>query len=483
MESAQADPAARGNGGACAVECDQAIFTSVRTPMGEGYRIIAASKGLGVDEKQCITRHSPSHDALSVRSPAAKAMAFYGLPTGRLCVALSLHAGAEHTGRGGQRVYTHAVVIDRAVFEKFGYSPFQVLRAMEVAGAAAPKLKPPPILAHIRLEVASSSRYGDVSKSHEGVSLPWRTFILDQLLSRQRLLVVHPEGGFALAEHVLGGVPGSARVDVSFGVGLRFSAGRCFTLGVLSEDERLLEGRIAGQDVRLISPHSEEAPATPASEWIAFVRRHWEQDASVLLSDRTSRDYQDHSRRRLDRVGGLFTRLDDTPSSDMDGVLARVSEHLRGSPDAIEAEIIADLLRGAQRRFCELLSNANEARTERHWSPVLGVWRESAEATSFMQPVVETYLRTLSAADPVLAAKFALLAWPKMPEQASKEGLPERIDAVLENFSSWCSDASPEQLAEAKPLSEQWANVKPGCSIVDRIQGCFDKLDSCPTED
>ena len=289
VESAPAGPADRGGIRADAVACDQAIFTSVRAPMGEGYRISAASKGLGVDEKQCITQHSPSHDALLIRSPGAKAAAFYGLPTGRLCVALSLHAGAEHTGRGGQRVYTHAIVIDRAGFEEFGYNPFQVLRAMESAGATAPKLKPPPVLEHIRLIATSFCGHSDAQRAPEGVSLPWRTFILDRLLSRERLLLVHPEDGFSLVEHVLLGLPGSARIDVSFGLGLRFSAGRRFTLGVLSEDERLLQGRIAGQNVRLISPHSEEAPATPASEWLTFVRRHWEQGAQVLLNDRTSR--------------------------------------------------------------------------------------------------------------------------------------------------------------------------------------------------
>ena len=80
--------------------CDQAIFTSIRTPMGEGYRIIAASRGLRPEEKQAITRSSPSHDSLCW--PADKGTeetenrygaAFYPLPTGRFCVALSCYGG------------------------------------------------------------------------------------------------------------------------------------------------------------------------------------------------------------------------------------------------------------------------------------------------------------------------------------------------------------------------------------------------------
>ena len=51
--------------------CDQAIFTSVRTPMGEGYRIIAASKGLTAEERKALTKLSPSHDSLC-KSDAGK---------------------------------------------------------------------------------------------------------------------------------------------------------------------------------------------------------------------------------------------------------------------------------------------------------------------------------------------------------------------------------------------------------------------------
>ncbi|RME37117.1 MAG: hypothetical protein D6788_10140, partial [Planctomycetota bacterium] len=93
------------------VECDQAVFTSLRTPMGEGYRVVAASAGVRPEERRVITRVSPSHDSLCDDGRESKervrALACYPLPTGRLCIALSLPAGNEHTGRGGLRVYTH----------------------------------------------------------------------------------------------------------------------------------------------------------------------------------------------------------------------------------------------------------------------------------------------------------------------------------------------------------------------------------------
>jgi len=132
------------------ITCEQAIFTSIRTAMGEGYRIIASSKGLRPDEKQTITRNSPSHDALCSDTPA---FAFYSLPSGRLCAACSCFAGAEHTGRGGQRVYTHSAVFSAKSFEEFGYNPFHVLRAMQRDRVTEPKLNPQPILEELPLIV------------------------------------------------------------------------------------------------------------------------------------------------------------------------------------------------------------------------------------------------------------------------------------------------------------------------------------------
>ena len=81
------------------LSCDQAIFTSVRSPMGEGYRVIAASKGVKPKEKQEITRNSPSHDALCIsleddRHDGPLAAAFYPLETGRLAVSVR-HTSTE----------------------------------------------------------------------------------------------------------------------------------------------------------------------------------------------------------------------------------------------------------------------------------------------------------------------------------------------------------------------------------------------------
>jgi hypothetical protein len=56
-------------------------------------------------------------------------VAFYSLSSDRFCIAASHHAGAEHSGRGGQRVYTHNVIVSGDDLAKCGFNPFTIIRA------------------------------------------------------------------------------------------------------------------------------------------------------------------------------------------------------------------------------------------------------------------------------------------------------------------------------------------------------------------
>ncbi|MCP4248680.1 MAG: hypothetical protein GY778_16670, partial [bacterium] len=133
------------------VRCEQAIFTSIRGPAGSGYRLVAASDGLGRDERQQIATRSPSHDALCDPRPDATALSFYSLDSGRLCLAHSCYAGLEGTGRGGWRTYTRAVVTDVPGFARFGYNPFEMARSLVDSGQAEADLTPPPALPALKL--------------------------------------------------------------------------------------------------------------------------------------------------------------------------------------------------------------------------------------------------------------------------------------------------------------------------------------------
>src|SRR5690606_38204025 len=84
---------------------DRAVFTSIRSPMGSGYQVVAASAGVSADEKREITQRAPSHGNLCDNTPDAEALAAFVLRSQRHCVFLSRHAGAEPSGRGGYRIH------------------------------------------------------------------------------------------------------------------------------------------------------------------------------------------------------------------------------------------------------------------------------------------------------------------------------------------------------------------------------------------
>ena len=120
------------------IRFEQAIFTSATRASSEGYRLIAASSGIGSAERRVIQRCAPSHASLTTDSDAARATSFLALPDGRLCVARSTHVGMEQTGRGGRRVYTHLLVLAADDFAAFDSNPFHILRLAEQAGVLTP---------------------------------------------------------------------------------------------------------------------------------------------------------------------------------------------------------------------------------------------------------------------------------------------------------------------------------------------------------
>lgn len=128
--------------GGLEVEADQAVFTSIRGPMGEGYRLVAMSPGITAEERAEITRRSPSHESLCSQEPSAWGLSSYPLAGGRQCIGCSRHAGREHTGRG-QRVHTHLVLLNDEAFACFGYDPVAVQGALLQRIGPTPDLKPP----------------------------------------------------------------------------------------------------------------------------------------------------------------------------------------------------------------------------------------------------------------------------------------------------------------------------------------------------
>jgi hypothetical protein len=457
------------------IACDQAIFTSVRTPMGEGYRIVAASRGLRPEEKQTITRFSPSHEALcSLGTDAAfeanlRGAAFYPLPTTRLCVACSCDAGAEHTGRGGMRVYTHNVVFDRSDLPQCGYNPFVVLRAMIQERLTSPQLKPPPVLPALQLSVPDpGTAAADLTWSAD-LTPAWRAYVLQSLLTDRNLILNIKDRWLEVAEAFLMGLPGPARADVSFAAGLRFSIGRCHHLSLLYDDHDQIRARIAGQGVKYLDPATADEPPPVTSAWLSFVQRHWSSGDIATLTRRTSRAFTDVGEAGRERIGRLYNSIDEIPQAETPKLLGEAVRHLNEPERGVEADIAAELIVASQRELFERLWAMSWDDASRYWPTLTQIRRQSEEGCLFADPLVKQALTAAGRVHPMVAAEAALELGQHVPAAAAGPDHDACLNDVLTRLADWAQQAPDEQLEGLPRLTRQWRMVRPQCAILDRI--------------
>ncbi len=416
------------------VALDQAIFTSVRTPMGEGYRIIAVSRGLTADDRRAITRTSPSHDALCDPSPEAVGMACYPLPSGKLCIAHTCSAGVEHTGRG-TRIYTHNLVAAPEGFAQFGFNPFRILRAAQAAGLLAPQLKPKPTLDPVELSTTggsgatgglpASDRHGVASDPRVGriyqASCPWHPvpddcawmcYVLEGLLKNRRLVVRagtvesapptvgamgHPSMGHPSVAGTAGtagtvdwaemlwlGLPGPMRLNLGVCAGLRFSVARCRHLNVVTGAEDVNVSRVPDGQVEYVSASNWDRKLPPPhNPWVELVIWHWQEGSIAELDDRTSQPFTDTTPAALERVVRMYLALDEAPSADIPQLLALVTEYadhrLESKVGTVEANIADRLVSVVGNRLLTLLRSTNIDDVESHRPSITDVLQRLAD--------------------------------------------------------------------------------------------------------
>ncbi len=449
--------------------CEQAIFTSIRTPMGEGYRLVAAGRGLRPEERQSITRHSPSHDAMCVPPRDATeppvAASFYALPTGRLCVAYSCLAGAEHTGRGGQRVYTHNVIFDADRFADCGFNPFNVVRAMAEAGLTVPALTPEPVLPVVELTVCCDAGILSRATVPQSLTSEFRRPILQALFDGRSVIVDTTDDWLECAESLLLAIPGPARAKLSFGAGLRFSVGRRHSFQFLSDDKKVVKARTAGQAIEYIDTAEEPPPPGPDSAWITFVDRHWARGDLARLMRRTSRAFEDVSPQGRERIAQLYNCIDEIPNAELNRVLALAEENVHGSASGAEKEIRAELIAEAQTVLLRKLGTA-WTQALMVWTPLVDLWRRSPEGTAFTDPLIEKVLRTVMAVRPPAAADVALDITEDLPATVDPNRYSRLLDEVLDRLDIWSRQGKEQDLGTVADVCAKWRRVRPNCPIV-----------------
>lgn len=460
---------------------DQAIFTSVRTPMGEGYRIIAASKGVRPEEKQAITRSSPSHGGLCSTGPqsepsdpsgfAAKpcAVACYPLPTGRVCLAVSCNAGAEHTARGGQRIYTYNLLVTESDFAAAGYQPFAILRAMMLSGAAEPQLKPPAVLEELELDYDASFSVTPGARATALLADHSTCAALEHLFE-QRRVIVNLEGAWhEVAEALILAMPGPLRTKTSFAVGLTYSINRSHQLAVLLDADGKTKTRIAGQPIAYID--ADEAPAASGtqSSWIKFVQRQWRSGGLDHLSERTSRGFRDCGPEARERLGRLFSAIDHLGEMETGAILGCASEHLQQPARNDDGPFVGELLAKSRQIILQRVTSSVWSKVSNHWQPLILMLGTSARGFDFAMPIVDAALQSAAASSPIDAARAAFdLALASVPASAAGQ-IDGIIAFTLQSLAGWAQQQPAETLATLRPLCMRWKALRGECPHLERL--------------
>lgn len=251
---------------------DRLVFTSVPSATREGYRVVAATRGVTQSERAEIATRAPSHDSLC--GPDAGFLSF-PLRSGRHAVAACAHAGVEHTARGGHRVLSDFAVVDTDRFQSLAGNPLCVLDLLDPDAVTLEDID------SCRAECLSLPEPPDGAFWHHPPSaLAGSTEVL---MNAVRVLlfggngvvtgVRHPK---ALIEWALLMTPAGLRTQRSVSAGLRFSPGRRVNLtalpGIDQETARLLRG---GGVEEIRGDSRAERRSSPAAPWLGMLESWW----------------------------------------------------------------------------------------------------------------------------------------------------------------------------------------------------------------
>lgn len=258
------------------VLADQAIFSSIRSPMGEGYRIVAASKGITQDERREILQYAPSHGSLSNSSEDARALAYFPLSTGRRCLFLTRAAGLEHTGRGGYRVFTHILVLDPAALLAFDWDPFAAAAAVCEYGDEQVK-RPPDVLTPLEIRTNGGPGLNGRYREPRGAEVEKVLRIVSGMLCEQSMLITGASDAAAVMRQAVGALPAFARRRLSACHGLKFSPARKFALQFTDADPIELR-KIERDSALAVYKWNERWPTeeSPFQGWLRYTADRWE---------------------------------------------------------------------------------------------------------------------------------------------------------------------------------------------------------------
>lgn len=304
------------------VTVDQAVFTSVRSPMGEGYRIIAASPGVRIDEKSEMTRRAPSHGSLCSEAEDAAGLLAYPLASGRFAVAFCCHAGKEHTNRGGHRVYSHFALLSAEDYACFGFEATRVVLALRDAVGEQLVLKQLPTLSQLTLSVCRAKPIRP-----EATMLDATAPIASAVFSNKVTMAVGDGDTLASLEVLLAWLPAATRRKLAVSAGVKFSPSRQLLVSFLLRDNGEGQRALRGQPVNCIDcAKAATAPrtASPYDTWFEFAKSCMQRNRSQDLAWITAALVDAAPPDRLTRIAAIYADLESVGNAD-ESALNRMS--------------------------------------------------------------------------------------------------------------------------------------------------------------
>ncbi len=258
---------------------EQAIFTSAQTERSRGYQLVAVSPGIDADDARELTTWGPSHGSLSEADCGGSSVNLHPLPSGRWCVAETVAAGEEYSGRGGMQVYTRMFVLSADEMARFANNPFAVLRAARSHGLLEIDKPLPRSLAAVELP-------GRTPPVDEGLLAEFAdlwgakhvAWLIETALGADSLLVVGADNRDALVAGLLNCLPVECRPELSFATGLAHSLRRPFRVNALAIDGVELRRLKRQPGVTLLDLRDQPPHDFQPSGWAEYVLEAIEMD-------------------------------------------------------------------------------------------------------------------------------------------------------------------------------------------------------------
>jgi hypothetical protein len=216
-------------------QIEQAIFTADDPHSTTGYRIVAQSSGLlEIDARELVV-WCPAHDAL--HDSETESINFHPLPSGSYCISRTTAAGWDYGNHGGERCFTHCLIVPPTVLARFANNPFALLQEakakhiFDVVNLSSASIN------SISLSGGATSIDSNLL-AELGVTPGAKAMAAMVYLARNAvsLAIAGDASHGKVIQGLLNCLPIECRPEFSFSTGLKFSPRRCFHLIDLSED-------------------------------------------------------------------------------------------------------------------------------------------------------------------------------------------------------------------------------------------------------